>query len=102
MPLKGASARGRDQSRPIADETLAVTDAAAGLASIPGTFTYAFIEVQDQPLRVRFLGDPTSAVGHFYAPGQTDVWNPVEVRAARMIRTTGTNAAVFVTYYVDG
>lgn len=102
MPSKGLRTE-RDGGTPVGFESLVVGAAAVPLAAIPRTMvTYAWIEVQGQPIRIRVDGTaPTGAVGHFYVPGQTDVLNESEFRNLQAIRdaSAGSDATLVVTYY---
>ena len=102
MPSKGLRTE-RDSGEVVAFGTLTVGVNAVTLASIiPARMaTYAWIEVQGQPLRVRFDAAPTATVGHYYVPGQSDVWSEREFRNAQLIRDTGAtgDATLVVTFY---
>jgi hypothetical protein len=90
----------RDAGTPIGFLPLTVSTVAVGLTNIPNMATFAFIEVQAAPIMVRFDGpDPTATIGHIYNPGQTDVWNEREMRAAKAIRQVGVDGTLVVTYY---
>jgi hypothetical protein len=101
VPSKGLRSE-RDSGVPVGFQALTVSTNAVALTIPAGMVTYAWIEVQDQPIRVRVDGTaPTATVGHYYVPGQTDVLNEQELRRLQAIRDTaaGSDATLLITYY---
>lgn len=99
MPLKRGLVP-RDNPTAISFEELPVTNAAAvPFASIPDNFDFAWIEVESATVRIRVdRVAPTTTVGHFLVPGQSDVFGMVEVRDMLAIAVAG-NATLRATYY---
>ena len=101
MPLKGWHP---PDVRPFDHEELAVTNAGAvPLAGPQGAlqrFDFAWIEIEGGPVRMWYDGTaPTTTVGHFWIPGQSDILTFLEVAQLLVIATTAVAATVRATYY---
>lgn len=82
-------------------ETLIVSSAAVGLASLPNAAApgYALIRVEGARVMYRDDGtDPTAAIGQPLYDGDTFHYNG-PLADLRFIRRDGTDATLYITYY---
>ncbi len=89
-------------------ETLIVTDTPIGYtASIipvepggPDVLKASFI-VEGGPIRITLNGAaPSASVGHLFQPGDfVTIESETDVKGFKAIRTTATNASLYVTYF---
>lgn len=91
----------------FADEAITIADAAIGptLATIrpdgaPSANRAVFGPLETAQVRYRFMGDPTTAVGHLMDVGKVlEVVGYADISRIKFIRTGVDSGAFYVTYY---
>ena len=79
------------------EETLTVTDTAAGFTAAPRSSLWAYCTVEDADIRLG--ASPTASSGRLH-PAATDFWlSEADIRNFKFIRTGGTNAQIHATFY---
>ena len=87
----------------FAEEALSVGGTSTGFT--PATFLsgsypqLAVVSVEVAPVRVRFVGTPTTTVGRLYPIGSVfEVWGERDIKAFKAISQSGATATLWVDY----